>query len=275
MPELPEVETIRRVLTKGNSEENAIPGNTITGCRVLWAKSIAIPDAAAFTSMVTGQTFGRIGRRGKYLIFHLTKNKLLVHLRMSGDLFTDHVNDPLNKHSRVYFELDKKNRLVFTDTRKFGRMWLVEDESDVLVDLGPEPLDDDFTSGVFGRRLKRYRRQLKPLLLDQKFIAGMGNIYTDEALFRAKIHPMRISNTLSDGEIKKLFKSLRDVLREGIERCGSSIDWVYRGGDFQNYFNVYQQDGQPCPDCGTEIQKLSVAQRGTHICPECQMLEKQ
>ena len=272
MPELPEVETIRRVLTTGTSVDKALPGATISGCWVLWAKTIAYPDAKSFASMVTGQTFGCIDRRGKYLIFHLTENKLLVHLRMSGDLFTDHVNEPLDKHCRVYFEFNQNNRLVFSDTRKFGRMWLVEDESDVLVNLGPEPLDEGFTSNVFGQRLKQYRRQLKPLLLDQKFIAGMGNIYTDEALFRAKLHPMRISNTLSDGEINNLWQSIRDVLQEGIERCGSSIDWVYRGGDFQNYFKVYQQDGQPCPDCGTEILKLSVAQRGTHICPECQGL---
>ena len=161
-------------------------------------------------------------------------------------------------------------RLAFNDTRKFGRVWLVVDPLIVLGDLGPEPLAEEFTPQEFHRMLQAYRRQLKPLLLDQTFIAGLGNIYTDEALHLAKIHPLTISNSLDVSQSRRLWSSIRQVLEEGIERQGASIDWVYRGGDFQNYFRVYQRTGDPCPVCGSPIQRILVGQRGTHFCEICQ-----
>jgi len=140
----------------------------------------------------------------------------------------------------------------------------------VIGNLGPEPLENDFRPQDLHARLHAHRRQLKPLLLDQKFIAGLGNIYTDEALNLAKLHPLKISNTLDETQSRRLWSSIRDVLREGIERQGASIDWVYKGGEFQNYFRVYQRTGESCRECGNPIKRISVGQRSTHYCQNCQ-----
>jgi formamidopyrimidine-DNA glycosylase len=137
-------------------------------------------------------------------------------------------------------------------------------------DLGPEPLDEGFTPEDFFARIHATRRQLKPLLLDQKFLAGLGNIYADEALNLAKLHPLTPANALTVQQAAHLLEGIRTVLRDGIQRNGASIDWVYRGGDFQNYFRVYQRTGLPCPKCGTPIARIIVGQRGTHFCPYCQ-----
>jgi formamidopyrimidine-DNA glycosylase len=164
--------------------------------------------------------------------------------------------------------------MVFNDTRKFGRVWLLEDPEEVLGLLGPEPLGESLTSSIFYGMLHCRRRQLKPLLLDQTFLAGLGNIYTDEALHHARLHPLALSDRLSIEQADRLLYSIRNVLQEGIRRQGASIDWVYRGGDFQNYFRVYQRTGEPCPECGTAILRLVIGQRGTHFCPDCQPLER-
>jgi formamidopyrimidine-DNA glycosylase len=160
--------------------------------------------------------------------------------------------------------------LVFNDTRKFGRVWLVRDPDEVLSGLGPEPLGDEFTAQTLYAGLQSRRRQLKPLLLDQSFLAGMGNIYTDEALHMARLHPLAPSDSVDLEQARALWGAIRSVLQEGIRRNGASIDWVYRGGEFQNYFRVYDREGQPCPVCGTAIERLVVGQRGTHVCPHCQ-----
>jgi formamidopyrimidine-DNA glycosylase len=149
-------------------------------------------------------------------------------------------------------------------------MWLVADPQRVLGELGPEPLTAEFTAGAFREMLRGHARQLKPLLLDQKFLAGLGNIYTDEALHLAGLHPNRLAGTLSEAEVERLWTAIRAVLAEGIRHHGASIDWVYRGGDFQNTFRVYQRTGLPCPVCGTLIERRVVGQRGTHFCPVCQ-----
>jgi formamidopyrimidine-DNA glycosylase len=138
--------------------------------------------------------------------------------------------------------------------------------------LGPEPLEKEFTSEWLYNSLHARKRQLKPLLLDQTFIAGLGNIYTDESLNMAKLHPLALANTVKPAQAEGLHKAIRAVLKEGIRRNGASIDWVYRGGEYQNHFRVYDQEGKPCPACGTTIRKLIVGQRGTHICPKCQKL---
>jgi formamidopyrimidine-DNA glycosylase len=144
------------------------------------------------------------------------------------------------------------------------------DPDEVLGGLGPEPLGRDFTSQWLYAALQNKHRQLKPLLLDQTFLAGLGNIYTDEALHLAKLHPLRASDSVTEKQAEALREAIRKVLREGIRRNGASIDWVYRGGEFQNYFRVYDREGQPCPVCGTGIQRIVVGQRSTHFCPECQ-----
>jgi formamidopyrimidine-DNA glycosylase len=161
--------------------------------------------------------------------------------------------------------------LAFNNPRKFGRVWLLDDPGKVLGDLGPEPLDENFTAECFYQHLSRYKRQIKPLLIDQKFIAGLGNIYTDEALNLAKIHPLMLSNQLSFKQAELLLNSIRGVLKEGIRQNGASIDWVYQGGEFQNHFRVYQREGEPCPECKTPITRIVVGQRGTHLCTNCQV----
>jgi formamidopyrimidine-DNA glycosylase len=164
--------------------------------------------------------------------------------------------------------------LVFSDPRKFGRIWLVDDPSVIFQTLGPEPLSGEFTPTWLDTALCAQRRQLKPLLLDQSFLAGLGNIYTDEALHMARLHPLTPSNSITAEEAEILWMAIRQVLEEGIRRNGASIDWVYRGGDFQNHFRVYGRQGKPCPVCGTIIERIVVGQRGTHFCPKCQILAK-
>jgi formamidopyrimidine-DNA glycosylase len=218
-----------------------------------------------------GQVIEDIGRRGKYLLLRLDTDTLLFHLRMSGDLVLESTDEPPDIHRRLILDLDDGNRLAFNDTRKFGRVWLVSDPHKILGSLGPEPLGTDFTTEVLFVGLNSRRRQIKPLLMDQSFLAGMGNIYVDEALHRAKIHPLTISNQLVREGSDQLWGSIRQVLEDGINRNGTSFDWVYRGGDFQNYLRVYQRTGEACPECGTLIERIIVGQRGTHICPTCQI----
>jgi formamidopyrimidine-DNA glycosylase len=152
-------------------------------------------------------------------------------------------------------------------------VWLVDEVDRVVGMLGPEPLDESLTVEILFDRLHATRRQLKPLLLDQTFVAGLGNIYVDEALNLAKLHPLTPANCVNSAQAARLLESIRTVLRDGIARNGASIDWVYRGGEFQNYFRVYQRTGEPCPECGTPIARITVGQRGTHFCPLCQPRE--
>lgn len=270
MPELPEVETIRNKFRQGTSEIPSLVGKRITGVNLLWERTLETPDQEKFVTRLPGQEIKDIGRRAKYLLFQLEKDTLVIHLRMSGDLWYENADDPIAPHHRLLLNLNNSHRLAFNDTRKFGRVWLVENSASLLAHLGPEPLDKKFSALEFYHRLQDHRRQLKPLLLDQRFLAGVGNIYADEALHRARVHPKTRSNMLSSKMAAQLFDSLQAVLQEGIHRNGASIDWVYRGGDFQNYFQVYQRAGEPCYNCNTPIERITVGQRGTHFCPECQ-----
>jgi formamidopyrimidine-DNA glycosylase len=275
MPELPEVETIARSLRQGGRSGEPIVGRTVRGARLLWARTLAEPGESELLR-IAGQVVRDVGRRGKFLLISLTEDTLLIHLRMSGDLRVEPEIDqegaflPLLPHDRLVIDFTDGWRLAFNDPRKFGRVWFVHDPQAVLSELGPEPFDPHFTADELYRRLQQYHRQTKPLLLDQSFIAGLGNIYTDEALHLAGIHPLRISSTLSPEQAGVLWTAIRTVLAEGINRNGASIDWVYRGGEFQNYFQVYDRKGKPCPQCGTAIVKIAVGQRGTHYCPVCQ-----
>ena len=265
MPELPEVETIARRLRP------ELAGRTIVSARVLWGRTLATPSADQFAARIAGQQILAVTRRAKYLYLQLSSSNLFIHLRMSGDLAVKDGNTPPDKHDRLHLGLSDGRLLVFNDTRKFGRIWLVTDPDEVIGGLGPEPFDPSLSPQMLYDKLHERHRQIKPLLLDQGFIAGLGNIYTDEALHFSKVHPLRLSDTISIAEAGSLLNGIRSVLQTGIDHNGASIDWVYRGGSFQNYFRVYGRAGQPCRVCGTLIQRIVVGQRGTHFCPGCQV----
>jgi len=264
MPELPEVETIARKLRP------ELVGKHIEKAELLWPRTLATPTPAKFKKQIKGLEIVAVTRRAKYFWLQLSEFNLFVHLRMSGDLYIKEENEALEKHDRLVLSLSDHRKLVFNDTRKFGRAWLVRDPAEVIGDLGPEPLEDAFSAQMLYDRLQARHRQLKPLLLDQSFLAGLGNIYTDEALHMARLHPLALSDSLNREQAEALWEAIRAVLQEGIRRNGASIDWVYRGGEFQNYFRVYDRKGQPCPVCGTAIERLVIGQRGTHVCPNCQ-----
>jgi len=278
MPELPEVETIIRRLKTGTPDHPPVLGQVIQSAEVTWNRIIADPDPESFKGNLAGKTILDARRRGKFLHFPLTEGHLIGHLRMSGDMRLDkRVSDsgqpvPVGDYARVVLNFATPWRLVFSNIRKFGRMWYTEDPASVFGGLGLEPLSNSFTSERLFAMLHSHNRLIKPLLMDQHFIAGLGNIYTDEALFRAKIHPLRKSATLTKAEAVNLQDGIQTVLMEGIRRFGASLDWIYRGGQFQNDFRVYQQTGNPCPVCGAIIRKTTVGQRGTHFCPQCQKL---
>lgn len=270
MPELPEVETIRNNLRLGVEDWPSVLNRRILEAGVTWERTLATHSPEHFAAQIRGQSIEEIGRRGKFLIFHLSRDHLLVHLRMSGDMVVEPRPAPVGPHHRMMLDLEGEVRLSFVDARKFGRVWLVDDPARVLNGLGPEPFSPDLTPERFHAMLRGRKRLLKPLLLDQTFIAGMGNIYTDEALNLARLHPLQRSDRLNEAQSAALLESIRTVLQEGIRLHGASIDWVYRGGDFQNSFRVYQRTGLECPRCGSRIQRILVGQRGTHYCPTCQ-----
>lgn len=270
MPELPEVETIRRGLISGSDGVPSLVHQRITSVDLFWPKTVASPDPLQFIQGLQQREIVSLSRRGKFLLINLDHGTLIFHLRMSGDLRMQPAGEPTQKHDRLQLNFNSGWKLVFNDTRKFGRAWLTEDPQKVLSGIGPEPLDPDLTPDKFDAMLQVRSRQIKPLLMDQRFIAGLGNIYTDEALFSAGIHPLRRSDTLTQPEAERLLAAIREVLQQGILAKGASIDWVYRGGDFQNHFQVYKRTGSPCPRCGTPIQRIVVGQRSTHFCPVCQ-----
>jgi formamidopyrimidine-DNA glycosylase len=275
MPELPEVETVARGL------RTTIPGRTITEVNVLWARSVIPPQPDAFARRLKGQTITDVGRRGKWIVVSLdTSDTLLIHLRMSGRLIVEEEACLDSRHLRVLLFLDDGRRLSFVDQRKFGRLHLTDDPGQVLAPLGPEPLSDAFTPERFAEMLSRRKGRIKPLLLNQRFLAGMGNIYTDEALWRAHIHPLRPANTLSFAEVQRLHEAIRSLLTAAIANGGTTLDDEgYRQadgqpGEFRGKLVVYGREGRPCPRCAKAIERIVVSQRGTHFCPRCQSLQK-
>ncbi len=266
MPELPEVETIVRRMRP------EIVGREITAADLRWERTLATPEPAFFNKNIIGQSVESVNRHAKYIVIQLSADTLIIHLRMSGDILFRDVDAPAEKHDRLLLRLDDEKILAFNDVRKFGRVWLTPTPQDILDKLGPEPLDDAFTADDLFERITSYKRQLKPLLLDQSVIAGLGNIYTDEALHLAGLHPLAKSDVIKRKQAEILWRSIREVLNEGIRRNGTSIDWIYRGGENQYYLNVYGRKDEPCLKCGTPIQKIVVGQRGTHFCPQCQQV---
>ncbi|MCB9452681.1 MAG: bifunctional DNA-formamidopyrimidine glycosylase/DNA-(apurinic or apyrimidinic site) lyase [Anaerolineaceae bacterium] len=271
MPELPEVETVVRGLRE------PLVGRTIGAVWVDRAKVIHRPSLEAFTARIQGQTVQAVHRRAKYIVCQLDHDLLVVHLKMTGRLYVvpDAVENEADRWLRFRVQLDNGHQLRFSDSRRFGRVYLAGDMMEIAPDLGPEPLEDEFTVEQFRERLAGRTRIIKALLLDQSFIAGVGNIYADEALHRAKIHPLRTADSLSETEIARLYAIVRTVLREGIEREGASVNWYRKPdgttGKAQEHFYVYDREGQPCLTCGHPIEKIRVAQRGTHYCPQCQL----
>lgn len=264
MPELPEVETIVRGLRP------PLVGRTFTEVIVTWPNSIRTP-IPELKARLPGQRIEAITRRGKYLQFHLSEgDTLIIHLKMSGDLLVEPVDEPAHPHVRTIFGLDNHHQLRFKDPRKFGRVYLVNNPDHVVGKLGPEPLADNFTGENFQALFQRRQGRLKPLLLNQEFIAGVGNIYANESCFIAGIHPRRQVNTLSPEELEKLYHAIRQTLNSGIIHKGASLDAVYRGGEFQNHFQVHGRTGEPCLTCGTEIQRIVLGGRATFFCPHCQ-----
>ncbi|HSH04544.1 MAG TPA: bifunctional DNA-formamidopyrimidine glycosylase/DNA-(apurinic or apyrimidinic site) lyase [Anaerolineae bacterium] len=269
MPELPEVETVVRALRP------KVVGRTIEKVRVNWARHIATPDVPVFEAHLQNVKIEALTRRAKYIVFKLDSGEtMLVHLKMTGHLSVVAAERPVGKYDHTVFELDGDEELRFRDPRKFGKVHLLDDPEVVLGKLGPEPLLDDFTVAVFKERLEGRSRQLKPLLLDQTFIAGVGNIYADEALHHAHLHPLRRANSLSEVDIVNLHEAVRHVLRLGIAREGASIDQYVKPdgskGDMQNAVAVFRRTGHPCYTCGTPISRIVVGGRSTHFCSQCQ-----
>jgi formamidopyrimidine-DNA glycosylase len=273
MPELPEVETMVRDLS------TRIVGRTITGVDLPFPGEVKYPTPLEFQDRVRGATINGIDRRAKYALFSLDSGDLLVvHRGMTGSLFLRDRDHPPDSHVRVLFDLDDGRQLRFNDSRKFGRVYLLassgEERDFPWTRMGPEPLDGTFTAEVLAERLRGRTALIKPLLLTQSVVAGLGNIYVDEALHLAKIHPERRAHTLSLDDIIRLHAAIVAVLRDAVERRGTTfdsyMDFEGRAGRFQDELRVFRRNGDACPDCGAAIIKLVVGGRGTHICPDCQ-----
>lgn len=269
MPELPEVETIK------NDLRPLVVGRTIVGVRIGWQGCVDRLSVQEFCDQITGTRIEDLGRRGKFLILKLSEGRtLLVHFRMTGRLLLKERKDPWDTHTRLSLALDDGWELRFVDVRKFGRLYLVAELEGILGNLGPEPLEDDFGAESFCALFRNRRGMIKPLLLNQQFIAGLGNIYVDEALFQARLHPERKADSLTSEELTRLYNAVRQVLRQGIKDGGTSLTDYVRpdGGEgrHQEQLLVFRRAEEPCPRCGTMIERIVVGGRGTFICPQCQ-----
>ncbi len=273
MPELPEVETIRRGM------ETVLPGKTIDSVEINYAGTIKAPPYDELARLLPGMTFTGTGRRGKYLLLYLDdKSVIVVHLRMTGRLFFSEQQLQSDKHTHLVMNFTDGSHIYFHDVRKFGTIWWLPlsrlNEIKGLAALGPEPLSAQFNAEYFINKAKGRSTSIKALLLNQGFVAGLGNIYADEILHRSGILPTRPVNSLSEEEVKALVEAVRLVLSEAISRRGTTFsdyrDAAGLSGSFQNSLRVYQRHCEPCPSCGTAICRSVVAGRGTHFCPGCQ-----
>ena len=274
MPELPEVETVVRDL-----RNSGITARSITAARVSWPRTIENMPPEKFAASVSGCRIQNVSRRAKYIVIELSSGQwLLIHLRMTGRLHIVDTKTPREIHERVALALDDDTELRFIDTRKFGRWTLLNDAGERLNKLGPEPLSDEFTADVMYGILQSRHRRLKPLLLDQHMLAGLGNIYVDEAMWDARLHPCTMSDAISRKQSTALRRAIRKVLQKGINSMGTTLGTgkgnfysvAGRRGRNQDGLKVFRRDGAPCPRCGTIIERSIVAQRSTHFCPECQ-----
>jgi formamidopyrimidine-DNA glycosylase len=274
MPELPEVEVIARDLNLAG-----IIHCKIQQVLIHWERTIATPSSKEFVHRLIGQEILSISRRAKYLVFHLSSGDFLyIHLRMTGRFTLGNWESPIGTYERLTLRLEDGRSLQYLDTRKFGRWFLVQDQVKFSSKLGPEPLEDTLTNDLFFEKLLSKKRQLKPLLLDQSFLAGLGNIYVDEALWEAQLHPLSLSQNLSKKEASRLLEAIRHVLKRGLATQGTTLGKgksnFYRlageKGTHQESLNVFRRTGLPCPRCGKIIHRIIVGQRSTHICLFCQ-----
>jgi formamidopyrimidine-DNA glycosylase len=270
MPELPEVETIRRDLVPH------VVGRRFTAVEVLPGaeKVVAVPSPAEFRRALPGLRMEGVERRGKYLLFPLSDGRyLIVHLRMTGALIHRQEGAPADGYLRIRFSLDDKTELRYTDLRKLGLMWLVDDPTLVVGKLGPDALEALLPT-TLRSLLDGRRAPIKVVLMDQARLAGLGNIYADEALFRAGVHPRRPAGSLRVAEIERLHRAVGEVLREAMGHRGSSfrdyVDAEGREGEHQRHVKVYRRSGEPCYVCGTAIERIKLGGRSTHFCPRCQ-----
>ncbi|AVK99746.1 bifunctional DNA-formamidopyrimidine glycosylase/DNA-(apurinic or apyrimidinic site) lyase [Pediococcus inopinatus] len=274
MPELPEVETVKRGL------DALVVGKKIKKIDIYYPKMV-LPNVTEFTKALTGQIIQGIDRRGKYLLFHFSDQQSMVsHLRMEGKYSVHSHEMPLNKHDHVVFEFTDGSELRYNDTRKFGRMVLVPTGEEFTVaglkTIGPEPTPETLSVEYMAETMKKHHKSIKSFLLDQNMIAGLGNIYCDEVLWLAKIHPLQPTNTVPLSKIITLREKIFEELNLAIQAKGTTVfsylDASGHAGSFQNQLHVYQRTGKPCERCGTAIERIKVAQRGTHFCPFCQKL---
>jgi formamidopyrimidine-DNA glycosylase len=271
MPELPEVETIVRELNA------TLPGRVVRDVEVFRKNALGKVKPAAFRSALAGRRFGPIGRKGKFLLFQLDPaSHMIAHLRMTGKFI---LSPPLPKpepHHRVWFHLKDGELLIFQDMRCFGTLEIVNqlEDSPSLQKLGQDPYAPGFTAKWMESQLREGRTPLKHWLMDQSHIAGLGNIYASEAMFGAEIHPERLASSLSPAEAHRLWKVIRAVLAQAIRKNGTTISDFRRVdekfGEFQKYLKVYGREGEPCPECGTDVVRIRQQQRSTFYCPECQ-----
>lgn len=273
MPELPEVETVRRTLNQ------LVAGKTIADVVVSLPRLIKEPDdTMEFITLLRGQTIQEIGRRGKFLLFYLDEFVLVSHLRMEGKYGLYDREDEVEKHTHVIFRFTDGSELRYKDVRTFGTMHLFSRGQEMagppLHKLGPEPLDAAFSAEVLRERLLHRRSKIKPLLLNQEIVVGLGNIYVDEALFEAGIHPEKLPGELTEEQWQKLYQAIVDILQQSISLGGSSIKSYVNGqgeaGNFQHTLRAYGRTGEPCVRCGAPIERSVVGGRGTHTCPNCQ-----
>ncbi|MEH7303778.1 DNA-formamidopyrimidine glycosylase [Neobacillus drentensis] len=276
MPELPEVETVRKTLKK------LVVNKTIKDITVYWPKIIKTPlEVEQFIDALIGETIIDVGRRGKFLIIYTGNFALVSHLRMEGKYGLYPKDEPYDKHTHVLFHFTDGTELRYRDVRKFGTMHLYKkgDEflTEPLIGLGPEPFSKEFTIEYLAEKLKKTNRKIKTALLDQKVFVGLGNIYVDEALFRAGIHPERLANTLDINEISLLHREIVATLSEAVKKGGSTIrSYVNSQGEigmFQLELYAYGRKGEECKRCGTPLEKTTVGGRGTHYCPNCQKVQ--
>lgn len=276
MPELPEVETIKRTL------ETLVLGKQIQSVSVFWPKIVKQPDEVIqFQDALKGQTLLKMARRGKFLIFYTNDYALVSHLRMEGKYGLFSGDDPLEKHTHIIFHFTDGTELRYKDVRKFGTMHLFSKGTEFLEpplsNLGPEPFSEEFTLEYLMGKLQNTNRKIKPLLLDQTVFVGLGNIYVDESLFRSGIHPERLASSLSMEEIKGVHQEIIATLMEAVSKGGSTIrSYVNSQGQigmFQLELFVYGKKAEPCPKCGTQLEKIKVGGRGTHFCPACQKIK--
>lgn len=275
MPELPEVETVRRQLA------DRIRGRTLTHVRIDDPKFSSPEPPEGLVADLTGRRVEDVGRRGKYLLFALDSgDTFAVHLRMTGRLHWESAPGPPERFARAVFTLDDGSTVTFSDMRRFGRGWIIaaghpDPEAYWRGRVGVEPLDDAFTPAVLGALLDGRRGPLKAALLNQALIAGLGNIYADEALFQAGLHPERVAGSLDADEVVRLHEAIRDRLEVAVASGGASIDSyrdsLGRAGSMQDRLRVHLHEGDPCPRCGDTVVKTRVAQRGTYWCPSCQV----